>query len=169
MDDVVFMDQVKRSERGLAESFWLAMAGGVPVPPGVGEEESCEGGGLRMRLTEELRIRLNVCLPVLPDPGEELFSSLLDEEERTPPDNFSDLSTVLLSIDLGEGWEGGGRQRGGRKERQIKSRQRWREETGRGTREGGGHKGGQDKRSRRCESSKSRPKRRRRREEQKND
>lgn len=40
--------------------------------------------------------------PVLPDPGEELFSSLLDEEDRTPPDVFSDLSTVLLSIDLVE-------------------------------------------------------------------
>lgn len=37
---------------------------------------------------------------MLPDPGEELFSSLLDEEDRTPPDVFSDLSTVLLSIDL---------------------------------------------------------------------
>lgn len=37
---------------------------------------------------------------MLPDPGEELFSSLLEEEERTPPDVFSDLSTVLLSIDL---------------------------------------------------------------------
>lgn len=46
-------------------------------------------------------------IPVLPDPGEELFSSLLEEEDRTPPDVFSDLSTVLLSIDLGEGWEGG--------------------------------------------------------------
>ncbi len=45
---------------------------------------------------------------MLPDPGEELFSSLLEEEERTPPDVFSDLSTVLLSIDLGEGWEVGG-------------------------------------------------------------
>ena len=50
---------------------------------------------------------------MLPDPGEELFSSLLEEEERTPPDVFSDLSTVLLSIDLGEGWEGGGEKRGG--------------------------------------------------------
>lgn len=39
MDDVVFMDQVKRSERGLAESFWLAMAGGVPVPPERGGKE----------------------------------------------------------------------------------------------------------------------------------
>lgn len=39
MDDVVFMDQVKRRERGLAESFWLAMAGGVPVPPKEKEEE----------------------------------------------------------------------------------------------------------------------------------
>lgn len=48
---------------------------------------------------------------MLPDPGEELFSSLLEEEERTPPDVFSDLSTVLLSMDLGEGWEGGGRRR----------------------------------------------------------
>lgn len=63
MDDVVFMDQVKRSERGLAESFWLAMAGGVPVPPGVGEEESCEGltdeegGCTRIRLTGEGEIR----------------------------------------------------------------------------------------------------------------
>lgn len=70
MDDVVFMDQVKRSERGLAASFWLALAGGVPVPP------------------------------VFPDPGEELLSSLLEEEERTPPEVFSDLSTVLLSTDL---------------------------------------------------------------------
>ncbi len=51
---------------------------------------------------------------MLPDPGEELFSSLLEEEERTPPDVFSDLSTVLLSMDLGEGWEGGGeKERGG--------------------------------------------------------
>lgn len=51
-----------------------------------------------------------VYAPVLPDPGEELFSSLLEEEDRTPPDVFSDLSTVLLSIDLGgtEGGEGGG-------------------------------------------------------------
>lgn len=45
-------------------------------------------------------------LPVLPDPGEELFSSLLDEEEKPPPDVFSDLSTVLLSMDLGEGGTG---------------------------------------------------------------
>lgn len=37
---------------------------------------------------------------MLPDPGEELFSSLLEDEERTPPDVFSDLSTVLLSTDL---------------------------------------------------------------------
>lgn len=59
-----------------------------------------------------MKILIKVYIPVLPDPGEELFSSLLDEEERTPPDVFSDLSTVLLSIDLGEGWEGGGRQRG---------------------------------------------------------
>lgn len=42
-------------------------------------------------------------VPVLPDPGEELFSSLLDEEEKPPPDVFSDLSTVLLSMDLGVG------------------------------------------------------------------
>lgn len=53
---------------------------------------------------------------MLPDPGEELFSSLLEEEERTP-DVFSDLSTVLLSIDLCEGWEGGG-------ERQRKTKRR---------------------------------------------
>lgn len=45
---------------------------------------------------------------------------MLEEEERTPPDVFSDLSTVLLNIDLGdvvggwrrrrepqEGWENG--------------------------------------------------------------
>lgn len=37
---------------------------------------------------------------MFPDPGEELFSSLLEEEERTPPEVFSDLSTVLLSTDL---------------------------------------------------------------------
>lgn len=49
---------------------------------------------------------VEINIPVLTDPGEELFSSLLEEEERTPPDVFSDLSTVLLSIDLGEGWEG---------------------------------------------------------------
>lgn len=43
MDEVVFMDQVKRSERGFAESFWLALAGGVPVPPeGNKEAESQE-------------------------------------------------------------------------------------------------------------------------------
>lgn len=46
-------------------------------------------------------------VPVLPDPGEELFSSLLDEEEKPPPDVFSDLSTVLLSMDLGG--KGGGK------------------------------------------------------------
>lgn len=46
-------------------------------------------------------------VPVLPDPGEELFSSLLDEEEKPPPDVFSDLSTVLLSMDLGVGVGGG--------------------------------------------------------------
>lgn len=45
---------------------------------------------------------LSLNAPVLPDPGEELFSSLLDEDDRTPPDVFSDLSTVLLSIDLVE-------------------------------------------------------------------
>ena len=39
-------------------------------------------------------------VPVFPEPGDELFSSLLEDEERTPPDVFSDLSTVLLSIDL---------------------------------------------------------------------
>ena len=54
-------------------------------------------------------------VPVLPDPGEELFSSLLEEEERTPPDVFSDLSTVLLSMDLDGGMEGWRRTRGGRK------------------------------------------------------
>lgn len=37
------MDQVKRRERGLAASFWLAMAGGgVPVPPGGGRVEVSE-------------------------------------------------------------------------------------------------------------------------------
>lgn len=36
---------------------------------------------------------------MLPEPGEELFSSLL-EDDRTPPEVFSDLSTVLLSMDL---------------------------------------------------------------------
>lgn len=50
-------------------------------------------------------------IPVFPDPGEELFSSLLDEEERTPPDVFSDLSTLLLSMDLEEGAWGGERDR----------------------------------------------------------
>lgn len=51
--------------------------------------------------------RVGADLPVLPDPGEELFSSLLDEEEKPPPDVFSDLSTVLLSMDL-RGEDGGG-------------------------------------------------------------
>lgn len=37
--------------------------------------------------------------PVFPDPGDELFSSLLEEEDK-PPDVFSDLSTVLVSTDL---------------------------------------------------------------------
>lgn len=57
-----------------------------------------EGGGGSQDVT-------GVCadVPVLPEPGEELFSSLLDEEEKPPPDVFSDLSTVLLSMDLGEG------------------------------------------------------------------
>lgn len=126
MDDVVFMDQVKRSERGLAESFWLAMAGGVPVPPG-GEEEGEEeesgegakndGGDFSVEQTQK-----TLDLPVLPDPGEELFSSLLEEEERTPPDVFSDLSTVLLSMDLngGDGRDGEGeRWRGTTGERKI--------------------------------------------------
>lgn len=53
--------------------------------------------------------RVGAGLPVLPDPGEELFSSLLDEEEKPPPDVFSDLSTVLLSMDLGG--EGGAQRR----------------------------------------------------------
>lgn len=38
--------------------------------------------------------------PVLPDPGEELFSSLLEEEEKPPAEVFSDLFTVLVSTDL---------------------------------------------------------------------
>lgn len=61
---------------------------------------------------------------MLPDPGDELFSSLLEEEERTP-DVFSDLSTVLLSIDLCEGWEGGGERKTKRrgKKGQIKGEQ----------------------------------------------
>lgn len=60
------------------------------------------------RVSEEMQGVTCVCahVPVLPDPGEELFSSLLDEEEKPPPDVFSDLSTVLLSMDLGVG-EGG--------------------------------------------------------------
>lgn len=57
--------------------------------------------------------RLCADLPVLPDPGEELFSSLLDEEEKPPPDVFSDLSTVLLSMDL---WGGGTRTTGQRRD-----------------------------------------------------
>lgn len=69
---------------------------------------------------------------MLPDPGEELFSSLLEEEERTPPDVFSDLSTVLLSIDLGEGWEGGGEgegeERGGGRQRREQRKDRYRDE-----------------------------------------
>lgn len=46
---------------------------------------------------------------------------MLDEEERTPPDVFSDLSTVLLSIDLDEGWDGGRRPR--RKEEKEEEKQ----------------------------------------------
>lgn len=65
---------------------------------------------------DKTKMKLN--LPVLPDPGEELFSSLLEEEDRTPPDVFSDLSTVLLSIDLGwrDGREEGEERCGGRQE-----------------------------------------------------
>lgn len=48
----------------------------------------------------ESKSQVKLIVPVFPDPGEELFSSLLDEEEKTPPDVFSDLSTVLLSTDL---------------------------------------------------------------------
>lgn len=61
------------------------------------------------RVSEESQGVTGVCahVPVLPDPGEELFSSLLDEEEKPPPDVFSDLSTVLLSMDLGVGGAGG--------------------------------------------------------------
>lgn len=65
---------------------------------------------------------------MLPDPGEELFSSLLEEEDRTPPDVFSDLSTVLLSIDLGEGWEGGGEGARWRKKGGEERKDRWRDE-----------------------------------------
>ena len=50
MEDVVFMDQVKRSARGLAGSFWMPMAGGVPVPP-AGEDEG--EGGRKMSNQEE--------------------------------------------------------------------------------------------------------------------
>jgi len=61
------------------------------------------------------RSRAGANVPVFTDPGEELFSSLLEEDERTPPNIFSDLSTVLLSMDLGERWEGGREgERGGR-------------------------------------------------------
>ena len=37
---------------------------------------------------------------MLPDPGEELFSSLL-EEERTPPDVFSDITVPLELVEPG--------------------------------------------------------------------
>lgn len=80
------------------------------------------------------KIAIEPNIPVLPDPGEELFSSLLEEEERTPPDVFSDLSTVLLSIDLGEGWEGGGEgegegeERGGGRQRREQRKDRYRDE-----------------------------------------
>lgn len=71
--------------------------------------------------TKIKKTEIKADIPVLPDPGEELFSSLLEEEERTPPDVFSDLSTVLLSIDLGEGWEVGGE---GKRWRKTKRRGR---------------------------------------------
>ena len=79
------------------------MAGGVPVPPG--------GGRGKRRVSEgsQYVTRGRGDVPVLPDPGEELFSSLLDEEEKPPADVFSDLSTVLLSMDLRGGGGGGGR------------------------------------------------------------
>lgn len=32
---------------------------------------------------------------------------MLDDEEKPPPDVFSDLSTVLLSMDLRDAWEDG--------------------------------------------------------------
>lgn len=57
-------------------------------------------------------------VPVFPDPGEELFSSLLEDEERTPPDVFSDLSTVLLSTDLRGATGGGGQEGGANKEKE---------------------------------------------------
>lgn len=64
---------------------------------------------------------------MFPDPGEELFSSLLEEEERTPPDVFSDLSTVLLRTDL----RSDGRERGDGQEIKKEGRRRGepREET----------------------------------------
>lgn len=65
-------------------------------------------------------LQIQCSVPVLPDPGEELFSSLLEEEERTPPDVLSDLSTVLLSMDLDEGMEGMRRGREGRSEGEEK-------------------------------------------------
>lgn len=78
------------------------------------------------------KIAMKPNIPVLPDPGEELFSSLLEEEERTPPDVFSDLSTVLLSIDLGEGWEGGGEEvveeRSAGRQRREQRKDRYRDE-----------------------------------------
>ena len=62
-------------------------------------------------------------VPVFPEPGEELFSSLLEDEERTPPDVFSDLSTVLLSIDLQPRvGEGGERERERERQRQREVR-----------------------------------------------
>lgn len=72
-------------------------------------------------------------IPVLPDPGEELFSSLL--EERTPPDVFSDLSTVLLSMDLVKGWRGWRRSAEEEKDRKTEKRRGKQKEKKKGERE----------------------------------
>lgn len=56
---------------------------------------------------------------------------MLEEEERTLAGVLSDLSTVLLSIDLGEGWEGGGE--GGERGKKKKTRKMTDEEKKPGT------------------------------------
>lgn len=92
--------------------------------------------------------------PVFPDPGDELFSSLLEEEDK-PPDVFSDLSTVLVSTGLCGamgGWRGVRERRKDKREKRGQ-RDRW----GRGKR-GGEKEGRGEGRKRREDGHKQREK-----------